>query len=104
MKTIKMIAAVWQTCKRYYPPYKKTPEEPKIIVHIPHSSTNIPEIFQREFLPEKEKLHSELLCMTDWYTDELFACADCMTVVHRYSRLVCDPERFLDPEEKKVWK
>ena len=65
MKTIKMIAAAWQKCKRHYPPYKKTPEEPMIIVHIPHSSTNIPEMFQREFLPEKEKLHSELLSMIE---------------------------------------
>ena len=103
MKTIKMIAAVWQKCKRYYLPYKKVQEKPRIIVHIPHSSTNIPEMFQREFLPEKEKLHRELLCMTDWYTDELFACPDCLAIIHRYSRLVCDPERFLDPEEEIMW-
>ena len=103
MKTIKLISAAWQKCKRYYLPYKKVQEKPRIIVHIPHGSTNIPEMFQREFLPEKEKLHSELLCMTDWYTDELFACPDCLAIIHRYSRLVCDPERFLDPEEEIMW-
>ena len=42
--------------------------------------------------------------MTDWYTDELFSCPDCLTVVHQYSRLVCDPERFLDPEEEIMWR
>ena len=103
MKPIKLIAAAWRKCKKYYLPYKKTPEEPKVIVHIPHSSTNIPELFRREFLPEKEKLHSELLCMTDWYTDELFACEGCHMVVHSVSRLVCDPERFLDPDEESMW-
>ena len=103
MKTIKLISAAWQKCKRNYPPYIKTPEEPMVIVHIPHSSTNIPEMFQREFLPEKEKLHSELLSMTDWYTDELFTYAGCHMVVHNVSRLVCDPERFLDPEEEMMW-
>ena len=52
MKTVKLIAAAWQKGKRYYPLYKKTLEEPRIIVHIPHSSTVIPEIFAKEF-PKK---------------------------------------------------
>ena len=41
--------------------------------------------------------------MTDWYTDELFACPGCLAVVHQFSRLVCDPERFLDPEDEMMW-
>lgn len=103
MKSIKFISAALCKCKRYFTVYGKAMEKPRIIVHIPHSSTNIPKLFQQEFLPEKEKLHSELLCMTDWYTDELFACPECLTIVHQYSRLVCDPERFLDPEEEMMW-
>ena len=103
MKSIKVVAEELKKCKRYFTTFVLFPEQPRIIVHIPHSSTNIPKIFQQEFLPEKEKLHSELLCMTDWYTDELFACPGCQTIVHRYSRLVCDPERFLDPEDELMW-
>jgi len=103
MKSIKFVAAALRKCKRYLPVSGKATERPRIIVHIPHSSTNIPKLFQQEFLPEKEKLRSELLCMTDWYTDELFASPDCLTVVHQYSRLVCDPERFLDPDEEIMW-
>ena len=103
MKPIKLLAAAFQKCKSCLPVFGKTLEQPRIIVHIPHSSTNIPKQFWREFLPEKEKLHSELLCMTDWYTDELFACPGCQTIVHQYSRLVCDPERFLDPDEEMMW-
>ena len=104
MKSLQWIAATAQKLKWRLPVYGKIPEQPRIIVHIPHSSTKIPKLFQKEFLPEKEKLRSELLCMTDWYTDELFFCPDCLTVVHQYSRLVCDPERFLDPEEEIMWR
>ena len=103
MKSVRLAAKMLQACKRYFPLYIKTPVQPRIIVHIPHSSVKIPKLFEREFLPEKEKMHSELLCMTDWYTDELFSCPGCQCVVHRYSRLVCDPERFLDPEEEMMW-
>ena len=78
MKSIKLVSAALQKCKSCLPAFGKTTEQPRIIVHIPHSSTNIPKIFQQEFLPEKEKLHSELLCMTDWYTDELFARMNCL--------------------------
>jgi len=103
MKSIRLITAAWRKCKRYYPSYKKIPEEPKVIVHIPHSSIAIPEIFRQEFLVQEEDLQKELLCMTDWYTDELFTCEDCHMVVHNVSRLVCDPERFLDPDEERMW-
>ena len=103
MKSIKFLTAALRKCKRWLPVSDKTIGQPRIIVHIPHSSTIIPKVFQQEFLPGKEKLHSELLCMTDWYTDELFFCQDCLTIVHQYSRLVCDPERFLDPEEEMMW-
>ena len=44
------------------------------------------------------ELAVELLRMTDWYTDELFAQDDARfsRVVFPYSRLVCDVERFSD--------
>ena len=103
MKSIKFLTVAFRKCGRYLPISGKTKRQPRIIVHIPHSSTVIPKEFQQEFLLGKEKLHSELLCMTDWYTDELFFCPDCLTIVHQYSRLVCDPERFLDPEEEMMW-
>ena len=102
MKSIKFLTAAFRKCKRYLPISGKTTRQPRIIVHIPHSSTVIPKEFQQEFLLGKEKLFSELLCMTDWYTDELFSSPDCLTIVHQYSRLVCDPERFLDPEEEMM--
>ncbi len=82
---------------------KRNKGEPSVIVHIPHSSIVIPEVFRREFLIREKVLQKELLCMTDWYTEELFACTGCQMVVHQVSRLVCDPERFLDPDEEGMW-
>jgi len=70
------------------------------VVHVPHNSTNIPFLFLREFLADENKIQQELLRMTDWYTEELFTCEGWQSVVHHYSRLVCDPERFLDPDEE----
>ena len=78
-------------------------EKPQVIVHIPHSSVIIPDSFRKEFLVSAEELRKELLCMTDWYTEELFACPGCRAVVHNVSRLVCDPERFLDPDGESMW-
>ena len=82
---------------------KKDDLEQRVIVHIPHSSIAIPEAFLKEFVLKDDALQKELLCMTDWYTDELFACAGCYMIVHNVSRLVCDPERFLDPDEESMW-
>lgn len=82
---------------------KRNKRKPSVIVHIPHSSIVIPEVFRQEFLIREKVLQKELLCMTDWYTEELFACTGCQMVVHQVSRLVCDPERFLDPDEEGMW-
>jgi N-formylglutamate amidohydrolase len=47
-------------------------------------------------------LQRELLVMTDWYTDELFALPASEAVAIRYpvSRLVLDPERFIDDQRE----
>ena len=41
MKSIKLVSAALQKCKSGLPAFGKTAEQPRIIVHIPHSSTNI---------------------------------------------------------------
>ena len=56
MKSIKLVAAALQKCKSCLPAFEKTAEQPRIIVHIPHSSTNIPKIFQQEFLAVHDRL------------------------------------------------
>ncbi len=71
-----------------------------LLVHIPHSSTSIPEFYRRQLLLTEAGLDRELLAMTDRYTRELFAehavAKGGSAFVNRLSRLVFDPERFED--------
>ena len=44
-----------------------------IIIHVPHSSIFIPPEIRKDILLSDDELESELLGMTDWYTDEFAA-------------------------------
>ncbi len=68
-----------------------------MLLHIPHSSTYIPEDLLGMFTVSKETLDHELLVMTDRYTDELFDCSD-NRIVFPVSRLICDVERFREKD------
>jgi hypothetical protein len=46
----------------------------KIILHIPHSSINIP--YTEGYVVQDYKLEQEILKLTDWYTDDLFYSKD----------------------------
>lgn len=65
-----------------------------VVIHIPHSSSHIPDKFKSQYLLTEAELESELLKMTDWYTDELFDIPGFKIHCNRISRLVMDPERF----------
>ena len=70
-----------------------------IVAHVPHASTLIPDPIRAEIVLSDEALTAELLRLTDWYTDDLFALLADQGItrfVNRLSRLVFDPERFLD--------
>lgn len=69
-----------------------------MILHIPHSSTYIP----NEIRFQKLDLSEDIFRLTDWYTDELFEHEKSDRVVFDVSRLVCDVERFIhdEPMEK----
>jgi N-formylglutamate deformylase len=68
-----------------------------MIIHIPHSSTCIPNDLLGQYILDEKSLQAELLFMTDRYTDELFGDIDgSVDVRFPVSRLVVDPERFED--------
>ena len=77
---------------------------PGVIMHIPHSSAEVPADVRAQFLLEGDDLARELRLMTDWHTDKLFALppAEAVTVRFPVSRLVVDPERFEDPEAERM--
>ncbi len=68
-----------------------------MILHIPHSSTTLPETFK---VQEGVSLEKEFQRMTDWFTDELF---DYSTkLVFPFSRLYCDVERFREDADEPM--
>ena len=73
------------------------------ILHIPHSSTFIPEDIRSDILLSDKELVAEIQLMTDWHTDELFDQAASYlgySIKFAVSRLVVDPERFVDDESE----
>jgi N-formylglutamate deformylase len=74
------------------------------VLHVPHSSSEIPSDIRDRIRLSDAELGAELLRMTDWYTDELFNCATLglPSVVFPVSRLVVDPERFESDDEERM--
>ena len=78
-----------------------------LIIHIPHSSTFFPDTELTTFSLSSNELKSELLKMTDRYTDDLFSKArelGGIMFINRISRLVYDPERFPDDKSESMSK
>lgn len=76
----------------------------KLILHIPHSSIFIPSN-DNYILPISE-IESEILKLTDWYTEDLFSNDIDEHIVAKVSRVYCDMERFVDDEKEvmsKYW-
>lgn len=75
-----------------------------IILHIPHSSTQIPD--DADYCVSASELHREKLLLTDWVTEELFASSGdhalIQKVVAPVSRLFCDMERFANDAEEPM--
>jgi len=68
----------------------------KLILHIPHSSTNIP--FYDGFVNDIEKIDREIIKLTDWFTDDLFSNEIDDAIITPFSRIFCDVERFAEDE------
>jgi N-formylglutamate amidohydrolase len=71
-----------------------------IILHIPHASTVLPS--EVEFLLGQEALAYEVDAMTDHHTDQLFTLPGARRCVFPVSRLVVDPERFIEDSMESV--
>ena len=76
------------------------------ILHVPHSSTQIPDAVRNRIVLDDDALDAELAAMTDAHTDllarrisESVRGRRPWSFVNRVSRLVVDPERFPDDRE-----
>ena len=76
------------------------------LFHIPHASKNIPDQYLKYFCLSSEDLNSELLKMTDHYTDQLFKFDTNVqkTLEFPVSRLLIDPERFVSDSDEVMSK
>lgn len=78
-----------------------------MIFHIPHASSEIPLDLRSALMLDDQALEDELRIMTDAFTDELFGAhaeADDTVITFPLSRLIVDPERFLDDlQEMMSW-
>ena len=72
-----------------------------MILHIPHSSTLVPETFQ---VLESVSLKTEFQRMTDWYTHEMFDFDEAKKLIFPHSRLYCDVERFKSDRDEVMAK
>ena len=71
---------------------------PQLVLHIPHSSANIP--FYDGYVVDRETLNNEIFLLTDWHTDDLFYSEDDIMVAADFSRIFCDVERFPDDNKE----
>ena len=71
-----------------------------IILHLPHASTHIP--FHDGYVVDEAVLQSEMLKLTDWYTEDLFFSSEDKMVVAPFSRIFCDVERFADDVQEPM--
>ena len=74
-----------------------------IIIHVPHSSTYIPEEFRNQFILSQSELAYEIEVMTDHYTDEMVSWSN-QVIRFGYSRLLVDVERFWNEKDEPMSK
>ena len=70
------------------------------ILHIPHSSTNIPIL---DFY-DVGRIESEINKLTDWETHRIFDVPNLSKLIPNFSRIFCDVERFSDDKLEPMFK
>lgn len=76
-----------------------------VVVHVPHASFEIPPEYKESILLDDKSLEREMMRMTDAFCDELYDAPEFQNrVVAKYSRFVCDVERFRNDEDEPRFK
>ncbi|QGG97119.1 N-formylglutamate amidohydrolase [Actinomarinicola tropica] len=80
-------------------------DDPTVVLHVPHGGLRIPADVRSAIVLDDGQLEAELAAMTDRHTDHLAVSAcersatSTVVVANELSRLVVDPERFVDERE-----
>ena len=74
----------------------------RIILHVPHSSDQIP--IREGYTVSDKIIHQEILKLTDWHTEDLFHSDEDIMVIAPFSRVFCDTERFADDSQEVMAK
>jgi N-formylglutamate amidohydrolase len=76
----------------------------KLVVHVPHASTVIPDDAWTEFLVSRSEVEAEAVASADLYTDEMArqAWPDARIVEAEVSRIVVDVERYDDDSREEM--
>ena len=73
----------------------------KLIIHIPHSSMDIPKKHLDTFTADSETILQNQIALTDYATDDLFNHLNHQNrLVFPVSRLLCDVERYENDEDE----
>ncbi len=94
-----MVNASDETVRAGFQVLGPTTDRGPIVGHVPHSAVAIPREARDGLLLDEAALDAELVAVTDWDTDRLYAWIRDLggsLFVNRVSRLVVDPERFAD--------
>lgn len=75
-----------------------------IIIHIPHASLRLPEIFKDKLLQTQEKIDYQNIFMSDYLVDQFVPNNFSNIIKFEFSRLFCDVERFRDDKEEEMIK
>ena len=76
----------------------------KIILHLPHTSTELPIEFYNNILIDKEALWQFNFKITDMFTDDLFNAGKYQHIKTKYSRIFCDVERRFKSSKEPMYK
>lgn len=72
----------------------------KLLIHIPHSGLELPEIFGDGLLVDGSGIEDENVFVSDYLVDMFIPKSQCQILKFRFSRLFCDVERFLDESQE----
>ena len=57
----------------------------QLILHIPHSATNIP--LKDGYIINDKAIINEIIKLTDWYTDDLFSTLTSINIIAKFSKI-----------------